>query len=165
VLLVPNVSRPSEEEFERRWSELASQLAGEFGSPEATDRAPESAGAEIESARAEIESDDEGWGPPAGGGPELPPGPRDWAEPAEEEHFIPPDPGPVTEGADPLLVMAWVGLGIGLIGLAAFYVLHMRWDPLIPKALVALVAGCVAAMVWRMPHRRDPDDPDTGARV
>jgi len=38
-----------------------------------------------------------------------------------------------------------------------------------PPALVQAAAGVfvigVGVLVWRMPHRRDPDDDDTGAVV
>ena len=49
--------------------------------------------------------------PDAEGRPPEPTGPRGWApDPDVEEaenHFVPPDPGPVL-GGDPLLTMAWV---------------------------------------------------------
>jgi len=81
-----------------------------------------------------------------------------------EEHFVPPDPGPVL-GGDPLLTMAWfaaVGVPIFLL------VVLVAWRDA-PLALVQAAAGVfvvgIGVLVWRMPHRRDPDDDDTGAVV
>ena len=81
-----------------------------------------------------------------------------------EEHFVPPDPGPVLSG-DPLLTMAWfaaVGMPIFLL------VVLVAWQnapvALIQAAGVVFVIG-VGLLVWRMPSRRDPGDDDTGAVV
>lgn len=98
---------------------------------------------------------------------------RDWdgtaqQEAAEEavdaeEHFVPPDPGPIL-GGDPLLTLAW-GATIGVPVL--FFVLLLVWPDapgwLLAVAGTALAAG-VGVLVWRMPHRRDEDD-DSGAVV
>ena len=81
-----------------------------------------------------------------------------------EEHFVGPDPGPVF-GGDPLLTMAWLGAaGMPVLLL----VLVVAW-PSAPRALyqaagLAFVLG-VAVLLWRMPHRRDGSDDDTGAVV
>ncbi|GCD20489.1 hypothetical protein ACFO3K_07190 [Cellulomonas algicola] len=81
-----------------------------------------------------------------------------------EEHFVPPDPGPVL-GGDPLLTMAWIAAaGMPLFLLAV--VLFWRDAPsaIVQAAAAVFVIG-VAVLVWRMPHRRDPEDDDTGAVV
>jgi hypothetical protein len=81
-----------------------------------------------------------------------------------QEHFVPPDPGPVL-GGDPLLTMAWfaaVGMPIFLL------VVLVAWRDA-PAALVQAAAAVfvigIGVLVWRMPHRRDPGDDDTGAVV
>ena len=82
-----------------------------------------------------------------------------------EEHYVPPDPGPVL-GGDPLLTMAWfAAAGVPIF----FVVLLIAWRDaptvLIQAAGIVLVLG-VAVLVWRMPnHRRDPSDDDHGAVV
>ena len=81
-----------------------------------------------------------------------------------EEHFVAPDPGPVL-GGDPLLTMAWfaaAGMPVLLL------VVVVAW-PGAPIALVQAAAAVfvlgVAALLWRMPHRRDDTDDDNGAVV
>jgi len=88
------------------------------------------------------------------------PDPRAWApDPAVEEaenHFVPPDPGPVL-GGDPLLTMAWVAVvGVPLLLLVA--VIAWRDIPTIvlQVAGVAFLAG-VGLLLWRMPRDRDHD--------
>jgi hypothetical protein len=90
-------------------------------------------------------------------------GPRDWTAPEDEEHFDPPEPPPVTAG-EPLLVLAWVFTFVGLLGLALVVVLHLTVPWFVPRALGLLAAAGIAALIWRMPHKRtDPDD--NGAQV
>lgn len=153
------VQRPDDEadprDFDARWAEIVADL----GEPEGID-VPE-----------EPET------PPAGhvvrGADERILSGRDWAgsdqiDAAEEavdeqEHFVPPDPGPVL-GADPLRVLTWaVAIGVPVL----YVILLVAWhDPpgwLAPVAGVLLLAA-VAVLVWRMPHRRDQDS-DSGAVV
>lgn len=153
------VQRPDDEadprDFDARWAEIVADL----GEPEGIDL-PE----------AEVT-------PPAGhvvrGADEPVLSGRDWAgtdqiDAAEEavdeqEHFVPPDPGPVL-GADPLRVLTWaVAIGVPVL----YVILLVAWhDPpgwLAPVAGVLLLAA-VAVLVWRMPHRRDQDS-DSGAVV
>ncbi|GAA4624448.1 hypothetical protein [Cellulomonas oligotrophica] len=82
----------------------------------------------------------------------------------DHEHFVPPDPGPVL-GGDPLLTMAWVAVAAAPL-LLLVVALGWRDAPtlLVRGALVVFVAA-VGLLVWRMPHRRDPSDDDTGAVV
>lgn len=113
-------------------------------------------------------------GPPSrpegdvGAAAEGPAAPRAWAPDPEveeaEDHFVPPDPGPVL-GGDPLLSMAWV-LVVAVPVLLVVAIIAWRDVP----AWVLQVAGAgfvaaVGLLVWRMPHRRDPDDDDPGAVV
>ncbi len=95
------------------------------------------------------------------------PDPRSWApDPAVEEaenHFVPPDPGPVL-GGDPLLTMAWVAVvGVPLLLMAA--VIAWRDIPTIVLQIAGVVflAGA-ALLLWRMPRDRD-DDAGPGAVV
>jgi len=103
-------------------------------------------------------------------------GPRDWPVTPEvealeetESHFTPPDPEPVLS-RDPLLTLAWalvVGVPVlvvlGVVVRAAVPVLRIPgWSG--PVAGALFLAG-LGVLLWRMPHRRDPDDHGTGAVV
>jgi len=82
----------------------------------------------------------------------------------EHEHFVPPDPGPVL-GGDPLLTMAWfAAAGMPLFLLVVLVAWRDAPAALVQAAAVVFVIG-IGVLVWRMPHRRDPDDHDTGAVV
>lgn len=94
----------------------------------------------------------------------APEGPRAWtpADP-DDDHFEPPDPGPVL-GGDPMLTMAWSVV----VAVPALLVLSvvLRWS--VPGVALqiggALFLAAVAVLLWRMPHRRD-DDGGPGAVV
>jgi hypothetical protein len=103
-------------------------------------------------------------------------GPRDWPVTPEVEaleeadgHFTPPEPEPVLS-RDPLLTLAWTVL-VGVPVLTVLGVLVRAIAPwlALPSWLGPLggvsFALAVAVLVWRMPHRRDPDDQDPGAVV
>jgi hypothetical protein len=81
-----------------------------------------------------------------------------------EEHFVPPDPGPVL-GGDPLLTMAWCAAAGVPIFLLIVLVAWRDAPPALIQAAAALFVIGVGVLLWRMPHRRDPDDDDTGAVV
>ena len=81
-----------------------------------------------------------------------------------EEHFVPPDPGPVL-GGDPLLTMAWCAAAGVPIFLLIVLVVWRDAPPALVQAAAALFVVGVGVLLWRMPHRRDPDDDDTGAVV
>ncbi|GIG20540.1 hypothetical protein Cch01nite_12640 [Cellulomonas chitinilytica] len=81
-----------------------------------------------------------------------------------EEHFVPPDPGPVL-GGDPLLTMAWLAAaGMPIFLLVVVVAWRSAPQALVQAAAVVFVLG-VGVLVWRMPHRRDPGDDDSGAVV
>lgn len=81
-----------------------------------------------------------------------------------EDAFTPPDPGPIMDG-DPLLTLAWFG-AVG--GPLILFILALFWRSaptyLFVGAGFFTLAG-LAVLVWRMPHSRDIDDFDDGARV
>jgi len=80
----------------------------------------------------------------------------------EHEHFVPPEPPPVL-GGDPLLTLAWFAVA----GIPVFWVVVLAWTApqMLIYASVVLFLGGLGVLFWRMPHRRDPDDDDTGAVV
>lgn len=102
--------------------------------------------------------------------PAPPAGYRSWhPDPATEEaedHFVPPDPGPVL-GGDPLLTMAWVAaVGVPVLLIVVGVVwrdVPMSW---LAGAGAVFLAG-VGLLLWRMPHGddEDPYDDDPGAVV
>jgi len=82
----------------------------------------------------------------------------------EQEHFVPPDPGPVL-GGDPLLTMAWFAVaGMPILLLVVLIAWRSAPSALVQAACIVFVLG-VAVLVWRMPTHRDPSGDDTGAQV
>ncbi|MCG2798292.1 MAG: hypothetical protein L6367_07100 [Cellulomonas sp.] len=82
----------------------------------------------------------------------------------EQEHFVPPEPGPVL-GGNPLLTASWlVVAAMPLFWLVAAIGWRSAPDVLVQASVVVFVLA-VGVLVWRMPHRRDPDDGDDGAVV
>ncbi len=81
----------------------------------------------------------------------------------EQEHFVPPDPGPVL-GADPLRVLTWL-VAVGVPVLWIVMLVAWRGAPAWLGSVtgVAFVAA-VAVLVWRMPRGHDGDG-DSGAVV
>lgn len=99
-------------------------------------------------------------GSPGGNGAST--GPRDYSPEEDEEDFEPEDP-PSLAGAEPLVVLAWLGVVGGPLALllAAFF---WRSAPL--PAVLLVVAVFVASAVFlimRLPQHRD--DNDDGAIV
>ncbi|GAA3820317.1 hypothetical protein [Cellulomonas soli] len=80
------------------------------------------------------------------------------------EHFVPPDPGPVL-GGDPLLTMAWLAVTAPALLLLVVAVAWRSAPTAVLQAAGLVFVLGVAVLVWRMPHRRDPSDDDTGAVV
>lgn len=163
-----------------RWRELVARLEG-MGPVETVDPrdAPDDAGTLPDRGRpagaapAGPAGEPDGW--PAGprhGTPDAaaagppPSSPRGWLpDPAVEEaedHFHPPDPGPVLAG-EPLLVLAWGGV---LAFPVVLLLVAVLWTD--APAVVLQVAGAVfvvglALLLWRMP--RGDDDRGSGAVV
>ncbi|GAA1866293.1 hypothetical protein [Myceligenerans crystallogenes] len=106
-----------------------------------------------------------------------PAGPRDWPVTPEVEaleeaegHFSPPEPEPLLTDKDPLATMAWFAVGgipilalISVILVAA--VPSLQIPPLVGQVALGLFALGLGVLLWRMPHRRDPEDNDPGAVV
>ena len=85
-------------------------------------------------------------------------------EPVDEEHYVPPEPPPLTRG-DWTTTLAWAGV----LGSPVFFLLSAIFWQSVPRVLIlaaigAFVAGFVV-LVLRMPNRRDPEDYDDGAVV
>ncbi|HMO09953.1 MAG TPA: hypothetical protein PKB06_00240 [Actinotalea sp.] len=94
--------------------------------------------------------------------------PRSWAPDPDveeaEDHFEPPEPGPVF-GGDPLLTMAWVVV-VGAPTLAVVALVAWQDIPVwLLQAAGAAFLLAVGLLIWRMPHRRDTSDDDPGAVV
>ncbi|SKC72953.1 hypothetical protein [Krasilnikoviella flava] len=155
--------------FEARWADIVAQL-GPLDERAAADPAGDEPRNGADDAAASPAPDT------AGPARTVDPGPRDWpATPEVEEleetesHFLPPDPEPVLS-RDPLLTLAWslvVGIPVlvvvGVVVRAAMPVLRIpAWSG--PVAGVLFLVG-LGVLLWRMPHRRDPDDHGTGAVV
>jgi len=98
---------------------------------------------------------------------------RDWegtdqidaaeAEVDAEEHFVPPDPGPIF-GGDPLVTMAWLGAaGIPVAMLIVLVVWQGAPTRLLQGAAIVFVLSC-ALLVWRLPRHR-PQSDGSGAVV
>lgn len=108
--------------------------------------------------------------------PQRPSGPRDWPTTPEvealeeaEEHFVPPDPEPVAH-RNPLLTLAWtVAVAVPVLTVVGVIVTRMLPSLSVPGWIGPAGAGsfvaAIAVLIWRMPHRRDPDDHDPGAVV
>lgn len=174
VLGVENPIGRDADEFDRRWNELADQLESEMGvepgETSSADLGPDrldgrdgpSQGDGVDRALEALAGGVDPWADAPGLG-HSPPGPRDWAEPEEGEHFEPPKPPPVTAG-EPLLVVAWAATIVGLVGLAIVVVVHLATPWFVPRALALLGFAGIATLIWRMPHKRS-DSNDNGAQV
>jgi hypothetical protein len=159
-------SRPElpDADVEARWADLVEQLgdleARDAGPelPDADHQAPD--GADASAARIIVPAE----------------GPRDWPATPEvealeesESHFTPPEPEPVLSRT-PLLTLAWVVV----VAVPLLTVVGVIVRALVPSLAVPGWLGpagglaflsAVAVLVWRMPHRRDPDDTGNGAVV
>ncbi|MCL2802811.1 MAG: hypothetical protein FWD29_02470 [Micrococcales bacterium] len=149
------------ESFEQRWRELAEELARDLP----TDLTQSAQERTIHHAMPvelgpEVLSDDEAGFPPE---PTLA-GPRDWEAPEVEEHFEPPEAPPVL-GGDPGLTLGWIALVGGVLTAVVWTIVRPALDPIVAWMGLAAAVGGGAFLIWRMPHRRDPEDDDTGAQV
>jgi hypothetical protein len=114
-------------------------------------------------------------GPPAAGDAGGPPASgRDWdatdqideAERRvdEAEHFRPPEPGPVL-GGDPLLTMAWLAIALMPVVWLVVLIFWRGAPPVVMQASVVTFVLGLVVLLWRMPHRRDPEDDDSDGAV
>ncbi|MFC7879782.1 hypothetical protein [Isoptericola sp. NPDC057391] len=175
---LPNDDLP-DDAVEARWADIVAQLGpldepadghradGSGDSAGETDGGPTS-GTEADPPREDAEP------PPPGR--VVSRGPRDWPVTPEieeleetESHFTPPDPDPVLS-RDPLLTLAWAAV----VGVPVLVVLGVVLRAAVPALRIPGWSGPVAGvlflvalgiLIWRMPHRRDPDDHSTGAVV
>lgn len=84
-------------------------------------------------------------------------------EPEGDGEFVPQEPEPVLAGADPAMVVAWIGaLGspAGLLLSALFWRGIPAWGI---AALVATFIASVGYLIMRLP--REKDENDDGARI
>ncbi|WP_250445361.1 hypothetical protein [Actinotalea sp. C106] len=168
---------PDPTDVQTRWEEIVAQLGdldvdatqdptrpaeatapGDGSQPPSGRRAAPPTGA----SPGDTPSDEQGAAVPA------PTGPRAWSlDPAveeAEEHFTPPEPGPVLAG-DPLLTMAWVAaLGVPVLVLLGI-VLWRDMPTVLLQVAAAVFAVGLGVLVWRMPHERGDDDRGDGAVV
>ena len=152
-------------DVDARWSDIVARLGD-----------VEQSGFVVEDAERPARSDDDT--PPPADPPvaSLSSGPRDWPTTPEvealeeaDDHFVPPEPEPVAH-RDPLLTLAWtVAVAVPVLTVVGVVVVAMLPDLRVPGWLGPAGGGAflaaVAALVWRMPHRRDPDDDGPGAVV
>ncbi|GII98030.1 hypothetical protein CLV28_1544 [Sediminihabitans luteus] len=82
----------------------------------------------------------------------------------EESHFRPPEP-PALTGRDPLLTLAWGLVAVTPLVLLVTAVLADPFPRIVAQLCGAGFVAGVGVLVWRMPHRRDPEDHDPGAVV
>ncbi|MCH6470652.1 hypothetical protein [Sinomonas terrae] len=84
-------------------------------------------------------------------------------EPEGDGEFVPEEPEPILAGADPAVVLAWLGaLGspVGLLLSALFWRDIPAWAIAV---LVAAFIGSVGYLIMRLPREKDEDD--DGARL
>ncbi len=182
----PEPSEPDEEDDDARWADIVARLQADEPTgmgeqvhdhvvpgpavtyPVAPHRADQRV---VRPARDHADvPDDDGWGDDRAAGRSG----RDWdgtaqiddAERAvdDHEHYVPPDPGPVL-GGDPLLTTAWLAV-VGMPILWLVVLIAWRGAPhvVLQASGVVFVLG-LGLLLWRMPHRRDSSDDDTGAVV
>jgi len=182
-MVQPGGDGAEQRDFDERWAQIVAELGPELTVPDDA--------ASGEATRGDASSGEASPDERAAGGrrlrrprhqdeamPYQPPGPRelsgrDWDgtsqyEDAEEavdrqEHYVPPDPGPV-HGTDPLRLVTWAVVGGVLV---LYFVMLVAWRT--PPGWLPAVAGVVllaaiGVLVWRMPHHRK-EDPDSGAVV
>ena len=158
---------------EARWADIVAQLgpldAPQSGPP-SSPSGPASGSAPAGQPPAPREADT--FVPPAATGQ----GPRDWPATPEvdaldeaDSHFTPPEPEPLGN-RDPLLTMAWtVVAAVPILTIVLVVVRALLPSLHLPGWLGPVGGGlflaAVAVLLWRMPHRRDPEDDDTGAVV
>ncbi len=158
----PSPEPLADTDVEARWAAIVDQL-GEVVAPDDVPRASDGVGPRlVVPVTPETQT--------------RPAGPRDWPTTPEiealeedESHFTPPEPEPVLSH-DPLLTLAWtLAVGVPVLTVLGVIVRSLVPTLALPSWLGPLAGGLfvagVAVLVWRMPHRRDPEDRDPGAVV
>lgn len=93
---------------------------------------------------------------------DAPAGPRDYVADEEDGDFVPEDP-PSLAGADPMLVLAWLGAVGGPVALV-LSAMFWRAAPVVAVlGMVAVFAASVVFLIMKLPG--DKDEHDDGARV
>jgi hypothetical protein len=152
-------------DVDARWSDIVARLDD-----------VEQSGFVVDDAERPVGSDDAS--PPSADPPvaSRPTGPRDWPTTPEvealeeaEDHFVPPEPEPVAH-RDPLLTLAWtVAVAVPVLTVVGVVVTALLPELTVPGWVGPAGGGsflaAIAVLVWRMPHRRDPDDDGPGAVV
>lgn len=154
-------------DVDARWSDIVARLGD-----------VEQSGLTVEGAQRPDEQDDDT--PPAGAehpaAPPRPSGPRDWPTTPDvealeeaEDHFVPPEPEPVAHRS-PLFTLSWtVAVAVPVLTVVGVVVTALVPDLPVPGWVGPAGGGAflaaIAVLVWRMPHRRDPEDTDPGAVV
>jgi hypothetical protein len=93
----------------------------------------------------------------------VPPPTPDFEDPADEEHFIPPDPPPIPRiGVTAAIGLALLGLGVVLLAVPTLLGSHA--DLGLPLGLVSLALGLGWLVLRAWPTSRD-DDRDGGGAV
>ncbi|QTE28361.1 hypothetical protein [Pengzhenrongella sicca] len=92
---------------------------------------------------------------------------RDWdgtaqydaaeSEVDDQEHYVPPDPGPIF-GGDPLLTMAWIGAAGIPVALLVVIIVWRDAPTILLQAAGVVFALCCMLLAWRLPHSRDGAD-------
>jgi hypothetical protein len=125
------------------------------GSPHEDSRAPRTRGAQG--------PDNQGSPAPDRHGQDNLGGPRDYTPEEEDDGYVPEDP-PSLAGAEPLVVLAWIGAVGGPLALLLSAFIFRSIPMLAIVGIVAVFVASVVFLLWRLPSERG-DDHDDGAIV
>ncbi|GAB3248570.1 hypothetical protein [Arthrobacter pigmenti] len=125
-------------------------------SPRDESRAPRTPGAQ--------RPDSQGTAAPRRYGQDNLGGPRDYTpEDEDDDGYVPEDP-PSLAGAEPLVVLAWIGAVGGPLALLLSAFIFRSIPMLAIVGIVAVFVASVVFLLWRLPSERG-DDHDDGAIV
>ncbi|RPF20845.1 DUF4282 domain-containing protein [Myceligenerans xiligouense] len=184
----PDPGELADETVDARFADLVASLGDLGAGPATRTSVPESPEPQVGLRRAgthpdpdDDDHDADVADAPATPTPPTPParasGPRDWPVTPEvaaleeaDSHFTPPEPEPLLSDKDPLLTMAWIAVAVipvlalvSVIAVAAIPALSI--PALVGQVALGLFVAGLGVLLWRMPHRRDPEDDDPGAVV